>query len=793
MNQSLSTFSPHPHIGICSSSSCSYCQNNLFLLSKGTSLVITNKMTTVESPKKATARSRKLVVQEEKTSSKPTAQTRKISEEEKKSPMTKAPSYITQINSLSQKKVEDLLAKFEDAYYNDVPLISDQDFDSFVDIYETRFDRPYERVIAVPETDKFTLPYYLGSLDKIKTDKQLSNWSKKYLGQKEVHVVIMDKLDGMSSLLIVKNGQASLYTQGNHKVGRNISHLLPHIQIKIPKEDVEIRGELEIPKKDFEYQRTKELKSGNSKNKFDSARAMIAGIVNSKKTVDVEKARIVHFIAYRQFTPEVFKKSTQLRKIEKLGMRIPWNCTFNLANLSAKYLIQLVNDRKNDSDFEIDGVVLVIDQKIAYPSDNDPKHAVAFKAPTEEATTTILAVEWNASKYGQLKPRASISPVFLSGATLSWASCHDARNIVDLGINVGSVVVVTRSNDVIPYIKDVIVKKDPSLPPGKEGKDWEWDDNMTNIRLISKKKNNNDSDSDDMVIDGDDNEEEKSGFAEQIEIKKVYSFFKHLESKNLGEKSVAKLYRGGLNTIPKILNATIKDICEINGFQSRGAQNIIDGITKALADSTLLSIMVASGQLGMGLGTRKIEPILEKHPDLILNPLPTAKLIASIKEIEGFETKTATRFAKNLAAFINFLDTVPSIRDRLREESELSLVKLSLKDKKNSKNESKSDSDESIDETDEDESSGALCGKLICISGFRDKELIKHLTKMGAKETSSLSKKNAKKSILVVKKVGLSHGKELQAQDLEIPIMNLEDFLREYEIQEFLDKYGYDE
>jgi hypothetical protein len=70
---------------------------------------------------------------------------------------------------------------------------------------------------------------------------------------------------------------------------------------------------------------------------------------------------------------------------------------------------------------------------------------------------------------------------------------------------------------------------------------------------------------------------------------------------------------------------------------------------------------------------------------------------------------------------------------------------------------------------------------------------VKHLVTLGAKETSGLSKRNASNTILVMKTTGKNSTKEMTAEELEIPVMELEEFLREYELQSFLDKYGFDE
>ena len=135
---------------------------------------------------------------------------------------------------------------------------------------------------AVAPGEKVDLPYWMGSLDKIREDeKVLNNWKTKYPGD----VIISDKLDGNSALLVINKKGAKMYSRGDGFKGQDISHLISLIK-GIPtstKEEYAIRGELIISKENW-----------SSHGKGANARNAVAGLMHSK-VPDPELVKYVDF------------------------------------------------------------------------------------------------------------------------------------------------------------------------------------------------------------------------------------------------------------------------------------------------------------------------------------------------------------------------------------------------------------------------------------------------------------------------------------------------------------------
>ena len=138
------------------------------------------------------------------------------------------------LKMLTLEEVANVIQKANQKYYNgDTPMFSDQIFDVIKE-YLASIDPNHPVLInigaSVTKENKVTLPFHMGSLDKIKNDeKAILNWKDKFDGT----YVVSDKLDGNSGLLVYSNGELRLYTRGDGKKGQNITHLLPFLKSKI--------------------------------------------------------------------------------------------------------------------------------------------------------------------------------------------------------------------------------------------------------------------------------------------------------------------------------------------------------------------------------------------------------------------------------------------------------------------------------------------------------------------------------------------------------------------------------
>ena len=632
------------------------------------------------------------------------------------------------IENASIKDLIDIAKQADDAYYNnDDPIMEDDEYDLIIDRIK-KLDKTnaylvkpaHQQIQKVTSKNKVTLPYTMGSMNKVKPDNIdfINNFKNKY----KDNWVISDKLDGVSALLIIDNvgKQYNLYTRGNGTIGTDITNLLDIINIKINKTiktKLVVRGELIMSKQKFKkYADT-----------MANARNMVSGIVNAK-TIDTTRAKDIDFVAYEVVEPWLsYTEQFSLLNKHKI---LTVNHT-QTKDISVPNLCKLLKERKAESEYECDGIIIAYNTPNERVPIGNPDYAFAFKnvAELETAIVTVKEVQWNVSKDGYLKPILILEPIKLSGVMIKRVTAFNAKYIVDNSIGAGTKIKLVRSGDVIPHILEVVKKsKTPDMP--EDANSYEW--NESNVDIIVK----NDS-------------------IEQ-KIKELSFFCSKLDIKNVGEGVITKMIEVEIDSIPKILTVTKADLSEVENFKDKMIDKVYDAIHNKAKEMTLLEFMAASNAFGHGMGERKIKKILEVHPDIIYLYIETDKnkLIEMIKNIDGFDTITATQFITKMSVFLELLHKIPlQIQNRL-------LFDTSGADLPN-KNVKK------------------ITAKIV-FSGFRNKEWEKVIEEKGGEITTSISKNT---TILVTTKEDIENGKNaklLKAKDLGIKILSKEQFEKDY-------------
>lgn len=330
--------------------------------------------------------------------------------------------------------------------------------------------------------------------------------------------------------------------------------------------------------------------------------------------------------------------------------------------------------------------------------------------------TKVLGVEWNVSKWGQLKPRVSIEPVKLGGVTINYTTGFNGKYIYDNKIGEGSIIKITRSGDVIPYIVEVVTQSnEPDMPDLL----WKW--NETHVDIIAE--------------DGGDT----------MNIKLIASFFAKLGVKHLGEKSVEKMYHSGLDTILKIVSSSKERISQVDGFGDKGSERIYDGIRKELKNLHIPTVLGAAAIFGFGIAEKKIDKLFIDLPNILndYKKMSNEELYNNIMKVEGFSNKTVECIINNIEnadKFIISLGEFVSYKQKV-------IVSNNMKDMK------------------------------VVFSGFRDSDLENNVVSKGGKMVSSISSNT---SILVVNNLDSVTSKIKKAQDIGIEILEKQEFIYKY-------------
>jgi NAD-dependent DNA ligase len=638
---------------------------------------------------------------------------------------------IKVLDAMTEQELTSMLNYANTMYRNFQPIMTDNEYDILEDYIKEKYpnNNAIQKIGAPVTKNKVTLPYFMGSMDKIKPDTNaLTNWKTKYKGP----YLLSCKLDGVSGLYTTEENTPKLYTRGDGKVGQDISYLIPYL--RLPKnKGLVIRGEFIISKETF---------SKKYKEIFANARNMVSGIVN-QKSINPDIIKDVDFVSYELIKP-VLKPSDQFTTLQKLDIIVvqhtpplekettsltpPFqkettSLTPPFQKVDNELLSKILIDWRQSSPYEIDGVIVTDDQIYSERKSGNPEHSFAFKMVLSDqiAEAKVVDVIWTPSKDGYLKPRVQIEPINLGGVKIEYATGFNGQFIEENKIGIGAVIELIRSGDVIPHIRKVTTPateaKMPQVP-------YKW--NNTHVDVLLE-----DIESDEIVKE-----------------KNITGFFRGIEVEGLSSGNISRIIAAGFNTIPKILQMTPQDFLQVEGFKEKTSQKLYTNIQTKIQEAPLVTIMAASNIFGRGFSDKKLELIINEYPDVILSNESQNIKTQKVANIKGMAEKTAEAFISKIPAFLAFVKEA-NLESKLQQQN-------------NQKQK------QSLDQ------SHPLYNKTIVFTGFRDKTLEEQLKAVGAKLGSSVSKNTF---ILLTKDPLDETGKVLEAKKLNITIMTPEEFI----------------
>jgi NAD-dependent DNA ligase/DNA polymerase/3'-5' exonuclease PolX len=541
---------------------------------------------------------------------------------------------ISAVKGFTEEEMCVMIRFASDNYYNSgKPIASDNIFDILKEYGQRTYPKNpcFNEIGAQTNKKKVKLPYFMGSMEKIKPDTgALPKYLKKYPGLKEVSA----KLDGISALYTTEGDQPRMYTRGAATNGLDISYIIPYMKLPEDK-DIVIRGELIIDQKIFADKYSAEYKN---------PRNMVSGVIASSKKREVEKWEDIDFVAYEVIKPSL-RPSMQMKWLEEHDAITVLHETSD--EISNELLSTLLVKWRENYKYEIDGII-VVDDKIYPRRDQNPDFAFAFKMVLSDqiAEVKVIDVIWTASKDGYLKPVVRVDPVRIRGADIEFVTAFNAKFVEDNKIGIGAIIQLIRSGDVIPHIQAVIQPAETAKMPAVS---WHWND--THVDAIT-----------DVVDDPD------------VLQKNIEFFFKKLDIAGVGPGNVKRLIAGGYNTIPKIIAMTKDDLLTVRGIKDKTANKIHTNIHRVIDSASLVMIASGSNIFGRGLGPSILRNIIHEYPNIFESPEDNKTKVIQVAKVDNVSYKRASMFVSNIPDFIEFM-TEAKLTHKFKEQGSTTIDK----------------------------------------------------------------------------------------------------------------------
>ncbi len=589
------------------------------------------------------------------------------------------------ILSIYNSKIK-LLNNHNKLYYeNSSPTISDKEFDNLkIEILnlENKYkflksNKSPSKIVGYKPSKNF-LKYrhkvQMLSLSNAFQKEDLINFEKKivnYLNEKtSFEYSVEPKIDGISASLTYKNGEL-IYgvSRGDGIEGELITENLKTIN-DIPKkitinslpQEIEIRGEVFIEKKDF----------NKIKEKFANPRNAASGSLRQKDSKITKKIPL-KFIAYTfgYISENKFvKQSDFLNELKLWGFKVSRHNQIaknidDLESLHSKF-----SEKRFSLEYDVDGLVYKINniklqERLGFTS-NAPRWAIAHKFSADHAYSEILNIDIQIGRTGALTPVAKVKPINIGGVVVSNATLHNEDEIIRKDIRIGDTVKIERAGDVIPHVLEVDFKKRK-----KNSINFKFPTKCPSCGSKTEKEFNNLTKKFDAVRRC----LNESFDCEKIAVEKI----KHFISKDginidgLGKKVVEKFWDLGFVRFPQdIYKLDYEKISNLDGWGKQSVLNLkfsIEQSKKVNFDKFIFSL----GIRHIGIENAKMISEYTKNMKNFLNIVNKRQLkdLINIDGIGETQIKSLEKFFKNKfnLNIINELNKILDIKTKVNNQN----------------------------------------------------------------------------------------------------------------------------
>ena len=386
-----------------------------------------------------------------------------------------------------------LLSRYAYEYYVcEEPSVSDAVYDALIrelksiegehpDLVSP--NSPTQRVLATP-LDTFVKVAHsepMISLNDVFDTQDVQDWLTRTekLMPKLKHEFFCDiKMDGLGIAITYIDGVFTrAVTRGDSRIGEDVTTNIRTIKnvpyalrptTKYPQflhGRTEIRGEVVMYKKDFEALNKKREAEGLAV--FANPRNLAAGTIRQLDARLVAE-RPLAFRAYdilRDDPNDIATNSDAYDIIRDLGIVANHESACFSSLDGVMHYVNEWQEKRHDLAFNTDGLVIKLNDRALYRElgsvGKNPRGAVAYKYPAEEATTIVKDIVISIGRTGAATPVAVFDPVVVAGTTVQHASLHNADEIARKDIRIGDTVVIYKAGDIIPQVERVITELRP--------------------------------------------------------------------------------------------------------------------------------------------------------------------------------------------------------------------------------------------------------------------------------------------------------------------------------------------
>jgi len=374
------------------------------------------------------------------------------------------------------------LIEAEQAYRSGSPVMSDDEYDELRDqLVALGSDRAdveefLTSVAGGQELGDVPHPIKMLSLGKVTTDEEITKFIDK-VGA-DTALAITPKLDGVALAVRYQHGKLTdVITRGNGELGTSVIHnvdLIVDIPASLPSPiDIEVRGEVVMTHADLS------VASANRGTPFANRRNPIGPTLN-QASKDRTYESPMRFVAFSiagstndslvdDFIAMADMGFTVVADEPKLG---PLTAIFDVPPITTQAVrdhIDTVGLAMADASFDylLDGAVIAVNERSRRERLGEgsriPHWAIAFKFPSETAIGVLDRIENAVGKTGAISYTAVLrEPVQLAGTAVERASLHNPAIIAALDVRIGDTVVVTKRNEIIPQIVEVVLSERPA-------------------------------------------------------------------------------------------------------------------------------------------------------------------------------------------------------------------------------------------------------------------------------------------------------------------------------------------